>query len=106
MKKNIITICLVLFLAFLPVVAMATRSESIPVEEITAEDASVYYLSAEVYGINQNGVILLLAEDGNLWEVEDLDLREGDELVLLMHDNNTVVRRTDDVIIKVFVAQG
>lgn len=102
MKKNTIVICLLLFLAFLPVIVMATLSQSIPVEETSA----VYYLNAEVYGINQNGVILLLAEDGNVWEVEDLDLRDGDELVLLMHDNGTAVRRTDDVIMKVFVAQG
>ena len=107
--KKTITICAILVaifaLSFLGLFAVDTATE-----ELQPIDEQIYYLKAEVYGINQHNVFLLLAEDGNLWEAEELSLREGDELLLMMNNNNTTVRKTDDIIINVYVladqAQG
>ena len=103
MKKTIL-LCLLLLLAFLPCLLMASNvyvwDGQAPVDN---NDNQIYYLNAEVYGFNQHGTILLQCERGNLWEVEGLDLREGESVIMAMDKNNTPNRIDDDIIINVYV---
>ena len=111
MKKTIL-LCLVLLFMFIPCLLMASNvyvwDSQAPRDN--NNNNQTYYLNAEVNGFNQHGTILLLCERGNLWEVEGLDLREGESVVMVMDKNNTPNRTTDDIIINVYVmareAQG
>ena len=115
MKKTIL-LCLVLLFVFIPCLLMASNvyvwDRQAPASAVNNNNNNnqTYYLNAEVNGFNQHGTILLLCERGSLWEVEGLDLREGESVVMMMDKNNTPNRTTDDIIINVYVmareAQG
>ena len=100
--RKTITVCAILIavyaLSFLALFAIGGATE-----EVQPRDEQIYYLRAEVYGINQHGVFLLLTEDDNLWELEGLDLREDDKLLIAIDNNNTTNNKHDDVIINVYV---
>lgn len=101
--KKTIALSLFLLACYLPCILMLSHGETSRTVEAKQHNNTIYYVKAELYGIDQNGVMTLLDEQGNLWEVEGLDLREGEPLVLMIDNNNTVVRKTDDVIIGVYL---
>lgn len=89
--KKTLALCLFLLACYLPCIIMLCQGETSRTVENKQRNDTIYYLKAELYSINQDGVMTLLDEQGNLWEVEGLDLREGESLVLMMDNNNTIL---------------
>lgn len=65
------------------------------------ERGSIRFVGAEVESRNGD-VITLLDEQGNLWEVEHMNIDNNDFLLLWINDNDTYDNFSDDVIIKVW----
>lgn len=102
--KKIIVLSLFLLACYLPCFFMLSHGETSRTVEAKQHNNTIYYVKAELYGIDQNGVMTLLDERGNLWEIEGLDLQESESLVLMIDNNNTINRYNDDTIINVYVA--
>lgn len=101
--KKTIALSLFLLACYLPCFFMLSHGETSRTVEAKRHNNTIYYVKAELYGIDQNGVMTLLDEQGNLWEAEGLDLREGESLVLMIDNNNTTNKYNDDTIINVYV---
>lgn len=101
--KKTIALSLFLLACYLPCFFMLSHGETSRTVEAKQHNNTIYYVKAELYGIDQNGVMTLLDEQGNRWKVEGLDLREDEPLVLMMDNNNTTNRCNDDTIINVYV---
>lgn len=65
------------------------------------ERGSIRFVGAEVKSRNGD-IITLLDEQGNLWEVEHMNIDDNDFLLLWINDNDTYDDFSDDVIIKVW----
>lgn len=65
------------------------------------ERGSIRFVGAEVESRNGD-TITLLDEQGNLWEVEHMNIDDNDFLLLWINDNDTYDDFSDDVIIKVW----
>lgn len=65
------------------------------------ERGSIRFVGAEVESRNGD-VITLLDEQGNLWEVEHMNIDNNDFLLLWINDNDTYDDFSDDEIIKVW----
>ena len=65
------------------------------------ERGSIRFVGAEVESRNGDN-ITLLDEQGNLWEVEHMNIDDNDFLLLWINDTDTYDNFSDDVIIKVW----
>lgn len=97
MKKQILAIVLATVLILAALFCLSGSPQ--PREE----EKKVEYFNADLYGITQTNLLLVEDEQGNLWELEGLDLREGDKLLITVDNNNTINNKHDDVIINVYV---
>lgn len=97
MKKQILAIVLATVLILAALFCLSGSPQ--PREE----EKKVEYFNAELYGITQTGLLLVTDEQGNLWELEGLNLQEGDKLLITVDNNNTINNKHDDVIINVYV---
>ena len=101
--KKTIALSLFLLACYLPCFFMLSHGETSRTVEAKQHNNTIYYVEAELYGINQNGVMTLLDEQGNRWKAEGLDLREDDKLLITIDNNNTINNKHDDVVINVYV---
>ena len=98
MLKKLFTVGLIVGLALIVLLLLSypmAPSSQVPIEKS--------YLEANLYGITQDNLFLIEDECGDLWELEGLDLREGDKLLIAIDNNNTINNKHDDVIIDVYV---
>ena len=98
MSKKLFTVSLIVGLALIVLLLL-----SHPVTPSTQAPIERSYLEAKLYGITQDNLLLVEDEKGDLWELEGLDLREGDKLLIAIDNNNTINNKHDDVIINVYV---
>lgn len=64
------------------------------------ERGSIRFIGAEVYA-REGDTLTLIDEQGNLWDVEALNIDDNDFLLLWINDNDTDTVK-DDTIIKVW----
>lgn len=98
MLKKLFTVGLIV--GFALIVLLLLSYPMIPPSQAPVERS---YLEAKLYGITQDNLLLVEDECGDLWELEGLDLREGDKLLITIDNNNTINNKHDDVIIDVYV---
>ena len=98
MSKKLFTVGLIMVLALIVLLLL-----SYPMTPPSQAPTERNYLEAKLYGITQDNLLLVEDECGDLWELEGLDLREGDKLLIAIDNNNTTNNKHDDVIINVYV---
>lgn len=98
MSKKLFTVGLIVGLALIVLLLL-----SYPMTSPSQAPTERNYLEAKLYGITQDNLLLVEDERGDLWELEGLDLREGDKLLIAIDNNNTINNKHDDVIINVYV---
>lgn len=99
MSKKLFTVSLTVGLALI-ILLLSSSPMTLPSSQSPIERS---YLEAKLYGITQDNILLVEDERGELWELEGLDLREGDKLLIAVDNNNTINNKHDDVIIDVYV---
>jgi hypothetical protein len=99
MSKKLFAVGLIVGLALIVLLLLSYPMTLSPSQTPTERN----YLEAKLYGITQDNLLLVEDECGNLWELEGLDLREGDKLLIVTDNNNTINNKHDDVVIGVYV---
>lgn len=105
--KNILkgigfTVCILLFIAAIPVMSIITVSQT---EEEPKPIADTQIVEAIVEDVNTDGTnVLLLTNDGNLWSIDnDTEMYRGQQVIIELSDNGTP-QVEDDEILNVWLA--
>lgn len=57
-----------------------------------------YEMSGKVYQVTNEHWVLIETDDGNMWEVDDYTLTEGQKVIVTLNSRDTPNKRDDKVI--------